>query len=470
VTAVTGTIPDRPDTCPASPVGSFAGVPPAHPAPRRKARERTALVAIGAYAITLFVFPSDLVLRVVGGQGFVSGLVALGLFGLWATSTLLGQHDPRVVRHPTRAVLAHLLVMSLLAWSFTPFHGLTATQQLSADRWIMLVVASAGVVLVAAEGLSSLRALMAVCRLTVLGAAFCSLVAVLQWVLTFDLAGVIRQSLPGFTVNSDYSVYQPRGALERVTGTALHPIELGVVAGLVLPLAVVVAQHDRSRGLLRRWTPVALIALAIPASVSRSAVLAIGISVVVLVVGMPARTRLTALAAVPVSGMLVSLARPGFLRTLGEFIGAGSSDTSVATRLQDYPMVVRLVAQHPWLGNGGGTFMPANALDILDNQYLKAAVEFGLVGMTGVLAWLVVPFFVALSARARSRDPVLRSVAAALAGAAAAGAVASATFDSLSFNMFAGLESLVTGCIGACWVLSGRESRTDRRPLPPLET
>ncbi len=419
--------------------------------------DRQVTVVLSVYAVALFVFPSDMVLRVVGGQGFVAGLLALGLLAGYAVAVLLGAHNPLAVRHPTRAALAWFAVTSLFCWALTPFQGLTETQQLSADRWIMFVAASAGVVLVAAEGLRTRRALLVVLRWIVAGGTFCAFTAVLQWVFTIDLSAPIRQSLPGFSVNSLYSVYQSRGALQRVTGTTLHPIELGVVAGMLLPLALALALHDTGRSGFRRWVPVLLIGLAIPASVSRSAVLAVAVAVTVFVVCLPARPRVSALVFVPVGALVVVLARPGYIRTLLSFIGAGSDDASVAARLDDYPMVQRLVAERPWFGSGGGTFMPPNALDILDNQYLKGIIELGVVGMTGLIAWFLVPVVTALAARRRSQDPALRSIAAALAGAVLAGAVAGATFDSLSFNTYAAVHALLVGCTGACWVLAGRE-------------
>ena len=70
-------------------------------------------------------------------------------------------------------------------------------------------------------------------------------------------------------------------------------------------------------------------------------------------------------------------------------------------------------------------------LDILDNQYLKTAVELGLVGVVVLAAFFLVPVIAALVARRRSGDPELRLLCAALAGAALAAGVCSLTFDSL---------------------------------------
>ena len=145
-------------------------------------------------------------------------------------------------------------------------------------------------------------------------------------------------------------------------------------------------------------------------------------------------------------------------------------------RVYDYPEVERLVYQAPWFGHGGGTYLPENPMYILDNQYLKTAIELGLVGVVVLAAYFLVPFISALVARRRSGDPELRLLCAALAGAALAAGACSLTFDSLSFPMFSNVYALVIGLIGACWRLaaagvapaetpSGRE-RIDR-DIPP---
>ena len=55
---------------------------------------------------------------------------------------------------------------------------------------------------------------------------------------------------------------------------------------------------------------------------------------------------------------------------------------------------------------GSGTYIPDNLIDVLDNQYFKGAIELGLAGITGLVAYFVVPVLTALSARHRSRDSV----------------------------------------------------------------
>ena len=149
---------------------------------------------------------------------------------------------------------------------------------------------------------------------------------------------------------------------------------------------------------------------------------------------------------------------PGYIRTLGEFIGMGATDPSVTARTQDYPLAESLVREHPWFGMGGGTYLPTNMLDIFDNQVLTT-VELGLVGLAALLILLVTGVVTPLVARSRTTDPGLRSLGAALAGSAAAAAACMMTFDEFAFPDRAGavLRRSRTG---------GRALRADRARAP----
>ncbi len=266
------------------------------------------------------------------------------------------------------------------------------------------------------------------------------------------------RELPGFSLNADDIGIVTRGSLNRVSGTAVNPIELGVVAGMLLPLAVYLAIYDTKRSARRRWAPVGLIALAIPASVSRSAVVSVAVALGVLVVLMPAPQRLVSMLALPFALAAVFMTAPGLIGTLAAFFGAGTGDSSVAYRVSDYPLVERFLEQAPWFGRGGGTYIPDPGLNVLDNQFLKTAIELGLVGVVALTAFFLVPAVSALVARRRSRDPELRLLCAALGGAALAATACSFTFDSLSYPMFTGLYALVIGLIGAVWRLAVAEA------------
>jgi O-antigen ligase len=159
------------------------------------------------------------------------------------------------------------------------------------------------------------------------------------------------------------------------------------------------------------------------------------------------------------------MALPSVVNTLTGFFEAGTNDTSVATRVDDYPLVVQLVGHHPFFGQGGGSYIARDAYTILDNEYLKTSVELGLVGLVALVLFLASPVVTSFAARRRSDDLELRTLCGALAGAGAAGLVCSATFDSFSFPMFVGTEALVVGLSACVWRLT-REQQTTSMGAP----
>lgn len=419
------------------------------PAPRRN----EAVLLLQVYALAMLVIPSDVVVSAVGATGHAGGLVATVALALWAGSTLFGLHDPSATRYPPRLALGVVWAVSLGSYAVMDLSQRTSAELLGADRWLLKLAAVSGVVLVAAEWLRDELDVRRVLRAATWGGAVCGSVAALQFWASLDLARYLRM-VPGFTLNADNVAIQTRAALNRAAGTAIHPIELGVVAAMLLPLAVYLAIHDTDRPAWRRWVLAGLVSLGVPASVSRSALLAVTVSVGIFVVLLPALHRLAALTVAPVAVALVVTAAPGLATTLRAFVVAGPSEPSIATRLSDYAFVEERVAQRPWLGQGGGTYFPRDTFEILDNQYLTSAVEQGLVGVVAIAVFYFgLPVAAALIARRHTSDPGLRTLLAALGAAAASGAVSSVAFDSLSFPMFTGVHALVVGLIGTCWLL-----------------
>lgn len=420
-----------------------------------------AVLLLQIYAVVLLVLPSDAVISAVGAAGYAGSLVAMGCFGLWCVSTMLGFYDSQARWNPIRLGIIGLWLVSLASYGLMNLAEATPAETLGADRWLMQLAGVTGVAFLAADWLGSLAEVKRVLRALVWGGSVCGVVAAIQFWVGTDLAVYLRM-LPGFALNADNVGVSSRAALNRVTGTAIHPIELGVVAGMLLPLAIYLALYDRDKPEWRRWLPVVLTGLAIPASVSRSAIVAIALAVGLFVILLPARQRVFAIAFGGVAVVGVFMAAPGLISTLTSFFTAGKSDLSVASRVDDYPTVERLVSEAPWFGRGGGAFLPENALEILDNQYLKSAVELGLVGLVVLFAlYFLYPAITAALARRSTEHPELRDLAAALLGSAAAGVACSFTFDSLSFPMFVGVHALVVGLIGTCWRLGHAEDRPD---------
>lgn len=428
------------------------------PGPPSTTGSRQAALLLQVFVVVAFVVPSDAVLRVIGAAGYPAGIVAVLLFVGWLVTALLGGHDPIHTRHPVRGALGLLWICTLLSYAAMPWYAPSQTQQLSADRWVLLLIGLTGVILVGAELLRDPRDVLRVIRTLVWGATFSALVAMLQFWLRWDLKPILRQLLPGFEVTIEHGSFQGREALMRVSGTAIHPIELGVVAGLLLPLAIWLGMYDRKRPALRRWAPAVLIGMCVPMSVSRSAVLAVCVSMAVFVAALPARQRAWAIGCAPLALVAVFASTPGYLRTIAASFGAGTEDPSITNRLDNYPRVVALVRDAPWLGRGGGTFLPDDATRILDNQYLKTAIELGLPGLLALVLFFLVPVLAAAGARRRTTDEPLRSLTAALAGGCLAAAVGAYAFDAFSFAQFASVHAVVVGLAAACWLGTHRTS------------
>jgi hypothetical protein len=402
------------------------------------------------FALTVMVIPSDTIIRSIGAGGYPAGLLGLFAFAIFLAATLLGLHTLLDHRHPVRTALCFLWATALVSYVLMDRGTVSVVQAAGADRFLMQLMVITGVALVAAEWLHSRDDVNRVLRALCWGGAFCGVIAALQFWASVDLAPYLRE-LPGFSLNFDNAGILARGALNRAAGTAIHPIELGVVAGILMPLAIYLAMTDTTRTAARRWAPVALIGLAIPASVSRSAILAVTLSLALFVVLLPAVPRLVAFGALPLALVGVFMSAPGLIGTLTSFFQAGTTDPSVATRVSDYSLVERLVDQAPFFGRGGGTYIPDNLIDVLDNQYLKTAIELGLIGVVALAAFFLVPMIAALVARRHTADPDLRLLCAALAGAVLAAGVCSLTFDSFSFPMFSNVCALVVGLTGAVW-------------------
>jgi len=418
---------------------------------------------VQVFAVALMVFPSDLIVKVVGGDGYPAILIAYVMLLAWVAATLFGLHNPLHYRNPVRMTLWVLWLVSLISYALIDPAVVTPLERASADRWLMQLAGVSGVILVTSEWLRSREDIRRVLRAWTWGGAFCGMVAALQFFLRLDVTPYLRWVLPGFSENviaSNNADVILRGSTNRVFGTAVDPIELGVSAAMLLPLAVWLALYDTKRSAYGRWVPVIFIAIAVTASVSRSAVLAVVIAMGVFIVGMRPVHRVTALAVAPVAVAAIFVTSHGLIGTLKSLFFAGTSDSSIAHRVNTYPLVAELVDQRPWFGQGGGTYIASTAVNILDNQYLMISIELGLVGVVVFLFYLLWPAIAALVARKRAADQELRDLAAALAGGALAAAVGSATFDSLSFPMFVFVQALILGLIGAVWLIVERERKS----------
>jgi O-antigen ligase len=301
------------------------------------------------------------------------------------------------------------------------------------------------VVLVAMDGIPSrIRLDVLLRRLVVAGAAI-ALLGLAQFETGRSFTDLVQ--IPGLSQNSDLQVVIGRGGFNRPAGTALHPIEFGIVLTMILPIAIHYALADVHRSRLRRWLPVLAIGIDVPISISRSAIVCTLVVLVFLLPTWPRRLRRRTYAAITGLMAVMFVAVPGILGTLAGLFSGISSDSSAQSRTGAYSTAWEFISRSPVVGRGFQTFLPA--YHILDNQYLLSAIEIGFAGLLVLLAFFVTGVVCARGVRRASTDTGTRQLAQALAASMAAGGASFALFDALSFPQTACMVFLVAGTIGA---------------------
>lgn len=419
---------------------------------------------------TLLGFPAYLVVAPFGAVGGVAQLMALGLLALWAASLLLGRTHPADTRHPGRAALLVWLIVSCLSYA-SLFAGLSGPSDVAgraaADRWLMLVFAGAGVTMAVTQGLRTRADIRRLVGWLLGGASICGIVAVVQFTTGTNPLDGLERALPGLENNGSATIFQPRQALVRVAGTTMHPIELGVASAMVLPLALWWGLFTEQRRRVLRWLPATLALAGCLFSLSRSGLLALAAAAIVVLPTLPGTARRWALILTPAVLAGVFLLVPGMISTQVTTATAGASDPSIVWRTNDYPLAWALWTEQPLLGHGPGTWMPADAMDLFDNQYLFTAVTMGAAGLAALIGYLLVPALAALQAARRTPDPEMRLLGGSVAGALLVALVSSATFDALSFPTFALLTPVFVGLSGTVWLMVRSEFSPSREPSPP---
>lgn len=420
---------------------------------------RDPLVALTVTVILLIGLPSRLIVGPLGAAGTPANIMGMLCFLWWCLSRLSETKGFARTTQPVRtglwiygaAVLASYTAGAVRA-------GITGEEISSADRAVLSLLASFGIALVAADGLQTDKQLNQLLKRLVAGGVFLAILGIIQFATGWNPVGQIR--LPGLVANHPFGLLVERSAFRRVEGTAIHPIEFGVVLALIFPMALHYAMTSPARTRKRWWTGALLIAVALPMTVARSAVLGGFVVLVILFPSWKATQRWKALIVIPVFLFAMRLFIPGLLGTLRSMFLNASTDNSVKGRTEDYAAVAHFISQRPVFGRGYGTFLP-QLYRILDNQYLGTIVEAGFFGLATLLLLMAVGYFTARGARMRSgADDATRSLAQSLAASLGAALVCFVTFDAFSFPMVTGVYFLILGCAGAAWRLRGGFRRT----------
>jgi hypothetical protein len=279
-------------------------------------------------------------------------------------------------------------------------------------------------------------------KLLVAGGTIVAVLAVIEARTGFNpfnqLAGVIP-----FLEPFHFPTPPGRGARLRTFGPAQHPIALGAVLVLLVPLAIALFRITRRP----RWAlATVLIALGAISTVSRTSVIMLAAIAITFLWLRPQETKKLWPALLPAL-ILIHFALPGTLGSLKKsFFPEGgliqeqriSPGGRGSGRIVDIEMMLSTdFVEDPLVGQGFGTrvvdrrSVRQNAL-ILDNQWLVTLLETGLIGFFA-WGWLFWRFIRRLSRRAKDDPSPQGWLLAAIVASVAAYAVGMFTYDAWGF-------------------------------------
>lgn len=415
--------------------------------------------------VVLVAIPARLVFAPLGGAGTPAQMMGIGMLVWWVGLRVANARSAPKLTRVQWGVLTFLasIAVSYVVAATRPVAGLELS---AADRGLIGALALVGMALVTVDAPNRLSDLDRILRRLSWAGCFVACVGLAQFVTGQSLVGGI--DIPGLTPNSELAALDARGGLNRPAGTATHPIEFGAVLTMILPVAIHYALYDHHRGRVARWLPVGVMAVAVPLSISRSALLSMAVALGLLLVTWPRMLRLqaSAVSAVLIAGLYVLV--PGLLGTLTGLFTGISSDTSAKSRTDSYGIAFDFIQRSLLFGRGFRTFLPSYR--ILDNQYLLTTIETGLVGLAVFGYLLVAAIWTGARARRLAVDPQTRDLAQALTASVTAAACSFALYDAFSFSMAADILFVLIGTVGALGRLVAAGSQQAQAARPEQET
>ncbi|MDQ2584271.1 O-antigen ligase family protein [Saccharothrix yanglingensis] len=413
------------------------------------------------YLLALLVVPARLVLSFVPMTLPPALVVALLLGVLWLSAQMVDTLGIGKGRNALRTAVAIYLAMHLATYAVATRRWLPTDELTVADSSMVRIVATISVAIFACDAVRTRERLDRVLKLVLACSGMIAFVGLVQFGAGVDLASYV--SLPGLRVQENaYSAMESRSIFRRPTGTTNHPIEFGLVCAMAVPLGAHYVFHARDHGepQLRWWLCLALVGLGALTALSRTAILGMAVSGIVLVATLPRRRKLT----VSVLGLGfflgASLVVPGLFGTIRGMFANIEDDPSVKARTADYEAAADQIDLNPLLGRGFGTFLPTK-YTILDNQFLLTLIENGYLGLFALIGMFLAACYATFRTRFLTRDEGLRGLASCLLAAVLVGGIASATFDLLSFGVATGMVFTMIGLSGAALRIAQAERAGD---------
>jgi O-antigen ligase len=329
-----------------------------------------------------------------------------------------------------------------------------------------LLLATVGIALYTMTRITTTRQRTILLGVLAVGLTFLCMVGILQNYMNIDLRLLFQP--PGFREASQVGQQSINvGTLERFNakrsfGTSDHAAEFSALAAVTVPLTIHFARYATSsltRLLAAVATGVALIGVL--AGASRGGLVALVAALLVYMWAFKLRKLVAGGGAALLVGIAAIVGSAAVSRSAQALwtavtMGQTGEDPSVVQRVERYPAVVQVFHDHPLFGLGVGQFPPG--VDVLDNQWLKALVEGGIVGVTAMMVLAGGGLFGIAAALRRATTQRERDQAYAM-GAIFTGILATSfTFDLFMFAQATLVFFLVFGLLWSTFTISIPES------------
>ena len=382
------------------------------------------------------------------GNGAPARMIAVLFFGLAVLGFILIRRTAttRTLRLGVASILLFFL-LELAVYGVGVTHADRPEMVANNTRGLITVIAYTGVTLYVMTRIETTRQRTILLGCLAISLTFACVVGLLQRT-GIDLRYVFQP--PGFVQNRDWdlSFYERFGA-RRVWGTSIHPLEFSVLAAATVPLTIHFARYAANRRV--RW--LALLACgaaasALPAAVSRSGVVALIAALLVYMWNFKVRELAVGIVAATAAVVGYISAFPASAIALWQTLINSDQDTSITGRTEDYAVVGDAFRANPVFGLGLGTSLPSRGSDaFLDNEWLQAIVQGGIVGVTAMIVLVCGGIFGVSAALRSASTPRERDQAYMLGSIFAAILASSFTLDLLycqqaSFILFISLGLL----------------------------
>jgi polysaccharide biosynthesis protein PslJ len=353
---------------------------------RAEPRERT-LWLLGFLCLLIPILPAFVVpAGPLKSNGSPAKVIAVLFFGLGVLGFILVRRtaSKRILRPGVVIILLYFL-LQLAVYGVGLTHTDSALVEANKTRALINLVASVGVALYILSRVRTTRQRNIVLGCLAIGLTFACLVGLLQALTNIDLRFLFQP--PGFVKNIDAENLQAeqRFGAARVGGTSLHPIEFSVLAAVTVPLTIYFARNAAKKGV--RWAALLACGLALvsmPAAGSRTGVIALLLALFVYMWSFKLGQLALGLVAGSAAMVVYVAALPNMAHALWRAITGAREDPSILGRIADYAQVSGTFRDNPVFGIGlGGA--PPDEYGLLDNEWLRAIVQGGTVGVTAMV-------------------------------------------------------------------------------------